>query len=42
MELVIKCWIWFSYMLYRVVAHFTYFIPKMAMGAIAAIFKKPW
>ena len=42
MELVIKCWIWFSYTLYRVVAHFPYIIPRMAMGAIAAIFKKPW
>ena len=42
MKTIITCWIWFFYTLYRGVAHFTYIIPRMAMGAIAAIFKNPW
>lgn len=42
MELVIKFWIWFFYTLYRIVMHFTYLIPRMVLGAITAIFKKPW
>jgi len=42
MELVIKFWIWFFYTLYRVVAHFAYIIPRMVIGAISAIFEKPW
>ena len=42
MELALKCWLWFSCWLYRTVMHFTHIIPRMALGAIAAIFKKPW
>lgn len=42
MELVIKFWIYFFCTLYRIVMHFTYLIPRMVLGAITAIFKKPW
>ena len=42
MKLVIQFWVWFFYTLYRIVEHFTYIIPRMVLGAFAAIFEKPW
>ena len=42
MELIIKCWIWFFYILFGIVARVVCIIPRMVIGAIAVVFEKPW
>ena len=41
MKLIITCWIWFSYTLFKVVAHFKNIIPRMAMGGHCRDFQTP-